>query len=456
MTEDSFAIDTQYGRVRGFDKNGMRTWLGIPYARAARFEAPQAAEPWSGVRDAVSPAPMCPQGFGGRRPKVPEGVAEDCLTVNIWAPPADGRRRPVMFWIHGGAFMAGGANQYDGQEFARLHDIVVVGINYRVGVLGFVNFGDALGLPSIPSNLGLRDQIAALRWVHDNVGAFGGDPTRVTIVGQSAGSMSVSLLMLCKEAWPYFRGAVLQSGALNLLHDREKSIFVARGYAEKLGLNQGSLEKLRALDVNALLDAQGEVQKLTPNGIPASPWYDGELLPDSYIAAQAAPVAQVPIMAGATRQEVRLFDLLPGPRILPTRRADIEPMLRHQLPQKAEAILRSYPESSTDRSGERSDLLYAHAQFRRAARAHPAGLVLSLRLRPPHCRGDPWSGPHVHVADERHQGGARARRLDERASRRARPAHACARGRIRARGRPGSGLAALRSAALRHQDLRFD
>jgi para-nitrobenzyl esterase len=311
------------------------------------------------VRSAKRPAPQSPQVYTGKllakRPK----FDEQCLALNIWAPPADGRLRPVLFFIHGGAFIMGGGDPYDGENLAAAGDIVVVTINYRLGVLGFVNFAEALGIPDLPSNLGLRDQIAALHWVKDNITAFGGDPKRVTICGESAGSMSVSLLMLCREAWPLFHGAIMQSGAVSMIHSREASVQCAKLYTERLNLKQGSLEDLRAIPVEDLLKAQIEVQKAMTQTIPAAPWFDSALLPESLAAAHHAQTAPVPLIAGFNREEIRTFEILPGPAILPTKRGDLDHVLRAQVPAaEAERIISAYPRTQQGDRALGTDLTF--------------------------------------------------------------------------------------------------
>lgn len=392
-------VQTRAGRIAG-TQNGMhRRWLGIPYARAARFGAPEPVEPWQGERDANRFGKQCPQQYGGKvRPEVLESevFGEDCLYLNVYVPEGAGPGPfPVMVWIHGGAFMAGGANSYDASRLAEEGGIVVVTINYRVGVLGFVNFGEALGIPAIPGNLGLRDQIAALEWVRDNIDGFGGDPSRVTICGQSAGSMSVSLLMLSPKARGLFHGAVMQSGAVSLIHDRERSLADARRFAEVLGLDQSSLERLRTMPLADLITAQARVGGQLSNAIPAAPWYDGDVLPASFEQAVAHDVAPVPLLAGATRDEIRLFDLMPGD-ILPSKWEDLEHLLRAQLGKAhAARILATYPRSKKGRIALGSDLAFCmptrHFAERHAARqptwfyrfdyAHPiAGATHGLDL----------------------------------------------------------------------------
>ena len=356
-------IRTAAGPIEGASADGIRHWFGVPYAKAERFAPPEPVEPWTTPRTATAMAPQCPQMYGSNAKRARSAgpdYGEDCLALNIWSPEgAETGSRPVFFWIHGGAFVAGRCNGYVGAELAQAGDRVVVGINYRLGVLGFVNFGEALGLPQIPSNLGVRDQIAALAWVRDNIAAFGGDPGRVTIAGQSAGSMAVSLLMLCRPAWPLFHGAIMQSGAVSLIQDQETSRRIARRYAELLDLNQGDLDRLRHLNLQRLFEAQGTIDGEERNGLPAAPWYDGELLPASLAEAHARPTAAVPLLAGATREEVRLFELMPGD-ILPTRWTDLEALLRSQLPAAhAARILAAYPRTKAGRRALASDLSFA-------------------------------------------------------------------------------------------------
>ncbi|MBB5686694.1 carboxylesterase/lipase family protein [Sphingobium boeckii] len=376
----NLTIVTKSGAVRGMVSGGVRRWLGLPYAHAARFAAPQPPKPWEDERDASVHGPQCPQMYGNSAKRAhldAPGFAEDCLTLNIHVPEggADEGRKPVYVWIHGGAFVAGSGNPYDGSAMAKNGDIIVVTINYRLGVLGFVNFGEALGLPEIPSNLGLRDQIAALTWIRDNIAAFGGDPGRVTIGGQSAGSMSVSLLLQAPAAWPLFQGAIMQSGAVSLVHSREKSRTIARQYAKVLDLDQGRLEPLRTMDIRRLFEAQGVVGAANPGSIPSAPWFDDDLLPASLADAHASPSASVPLLAGAARDEIRLFELMPGD-ILPTRWAVLEALLNDQLgAEHAAQILATYPRTKAGRRALASDLTFlmpARNFAERHARHSPA------------------------------------------------------------------------------------
>ena len=414
-------IETASGVVEGISAKSMKRWLGIPYATAERFDLPRPVTRWSGVRNATKLGAELPQAFGERMRINDPLVSEDALLLNIYVPEKPSTKpRPVFFWIHGGAFISGSSNIYDGTDLAIRGDMIVVTINYRLGVLGFVNFGDALGMPQIPSNLGLRDQIAALRWVKENIAAFGGDPNRVTIAGESAGSMSVSLLMLASEAWPYFHGAIMQSGAVSLIHSREKSIAVARRYCEILDLKQGDLDRLRNFDLKTLFQTQAQVQKNQTGTIPAAPWFDGAFLPASLADAHGAPTANVPLVAGWNREEVRLFEWMPGPRILPMNRAQSAPLLYGQLERShAERILAAYPDTkkgnralATQLTFGMPTLHFAERQSRRAPTWHyrfdyshflfGAGHAVDLpflfnfsRLAAAFIRGGPLSGKRL-------------------------------------------------------------
>ena len=201
---EELVVRTKAGELRGAYENGIAVFRGVPYAAAPvgelRFAPPQPAPAWQGVRDATQDGPIPPQGRSRlahvmgdfERPQ-----SEDCLTLNIWTPAADSKKRPVLVWIHGGAFASGAGSLpwYSGERFAANGDVVVVSINYRLGALGF------LCLPGVSDgNLGLLDQVAALRFVRDNIAAFGGDPDNVTVVGQSAGAASIAILMTMPQA----------------------------------------------------------------------------------------------------------------------------------------------------------------------------------------------------------------------------------------------------------------
>ena len=318
---------TRQGRVEGEEVGGLAVFKGIPYAAppvgARRWLAPQPPEPWSGVRSAKS--------FGGTAPQntvvldvlpafvIKEPQREDCLYLNVWTPRADGARRPVLVWIHGGAFTIGSGAQslYDGAALAKRGDVVVVTINYRLGALGFLRLAE-LTNGAIPStgNEGILDQVAALAWVRENIAAFGGDPENVTIFGESAGGMSVGTLLGLPGARGLFHKAIPQSGASSTANTRAKSVKIAEAFASKLGVGRG--DELRGATVEQILRAQaalapapGTVLDPEIGAMPLQPVVDGEVQPRLALESVAAGSASgVAVMIGSTLEEWKLF--LPG------------------------------------------------------------------------------------------------------------------------------------------------
>ena len=212
----SGVVQTVAGMVRGTVAPDHRLFAGIPYAAPPvgplRWQPPAPAPAWQGVRDATRIGPRCLQDPGGD-PEFGRQTDEDCLTLNVWTPPmrAGGGQRPVMVWIHGGAFISGSAGIYDSRWLATRGDMIVVTINYRLGAMGFLAH-PALGPAGDVGNYGLADQQAALRWVRDNIAEFGGDPGKVTMAGESAGGMSVCDHLVAPESAGLFRSAIIQSG----------------------------------------------------------------------------------------------------------------------------------------------------------------------------------------------------------------------------------------------------
>jgi para-nitrobenzyl esterase len=323
----TLVVRTPYGLVAGNQENDVAVFRGIPYARPPvgelRFRAPLPPEPWDGPRDATRFGPIAMQNpspmdsvFGRvERP----AASEDCLTLNVWTPAVSseflvpgsesapfqpgarnqgpGTRRPVMVWIHGGAFVGGSGSTpwYDGTSFAARGDVVLVTLNYRLGALGFLHLADLGGDAFAGSgNIGILDQVAALRWVRDSIAAFGGDPENVTIFGESAGAMSVGTLLGLPEARGLFRRAILQSGGAGNIKPAEAATEIARQMLAALDLGPHQLESLRTVPAEALLTAQAKVTEANRGGtgIPFEPVIDGTVLPgpvlDSVAAGEAA------------------------------------------------------------------------------------------------------------------------------------------------------------------------
>jgi para-nitrobenzyl esterase len=315
---------TTNGKVEGREKEGVVLFAGIPYAAPPvgelRFKAPRPHELWEGARPAQRFGPAAPQLQGeGLTNAMPVRWDEDCLTLNVSTPAVDAGRRPVLVWIHGGAFRngQGGIPWYNGARFAANGDIVVVSLNYRLGALGFAHlarFGDEYAASGLNGTL---DQVAALEWVRDNIAAFGGDPDNVTIAGESAGAMSVGVLLGMPRAAGLFRRAILESGAAHHTLPAEGAEKVTDLFCETLGTP--SIEDLLAASVQDILSAQakidamagpgvGGVNRLGLTSLPFSPVVDGRALPQSPREAmkQGASV-EVSVIIGTNRDETTLF-----------------------------------------------------------------------------------------------------------------------------------------------------
>lgn len=308
-------IRTTAGTVLGQWENAVAVFRGIPYAQppfgALRFRAPAPARPWQGVRDAVEFGPPVPQ--AGSETRMPGAGGTDCLTLNVWTPDPGAARLPVMVWIHGGGYQEGtSANPHtDGSVLAR-SGVVVVSMNYRVGVEGFAHIAGA------PDNRGILDQAAALRWVQDNIGAFGGDAGNVTVFGQSAGAGCIAALLAMPTAAGLFRRAIPQS-VPGTFFSPELAAAVSAAIAAEAGAGP-TVSDLAEVDPRVLVDAKNAVLRKMPAFVDTwgpmaltpslfSPVVDGAVLPVAPWAALAAGAARgTDLLVGHTRDEYRLFN----------------------------------------------------------------------------------------------------------------------------------------------------
>ena len=323
-------------------------WRGVPYAEQPvgprRFQAPGPLKPWSGIRDAREHGPLPPQtksfvGGGRDDPKVRD---EACLTLTVWSPDTTASL-PVMVWIPGGAFVygAGQFQLYNGSRLAANGNVVVVNLTYRIGVFGGFELGD-LG-EGFDDNLALRDQIAALRWVRDNIAAFGGDPQRVTVFGESAGGTSVLALLASPAARGLVHRAIAQSPALPLIADRELRAQRAQAFMTHLGV---PVDCVKELPQRRLRHAAGMVQLESAATTPTLAYgltHGTELLPRHPIdAARAGQVARVPLIIGTNSHEASMFAWTKPP-MLPTTEASIEAYFDRTGPEVKESVLQAYP-----------------------------------------------------------------------------------------------------------------
>jgi para-nitrobenzyl esterase len=323
-------VETSNGRLRGTTRDGVRAFLGISYAAppvgANRLRPPQPVAPWAGVRDAtvLGPEPPQPQ-FGMEAagglvfdPAVP---GDDCLNLNVWTPDPGATGLPVMVWSPGGSFHWSSGGSYDGSRFAR-DGVVCVTINWRTGADGFLYFGEG----DDGANLGLLDQVAALTWVRDNIAAFGGDPARVTLFGESAGAMSIGVLLSMPRAEGLFRRAVLQSGAAHHVIPAAAAARVGARLAEVLGV-PATREAVAQVPVDRLLEAQGQVdqevvtspdpavwgEEVVASIMPFHPVVDGDVVPAEPIQRIAAGAsADVDVLVGTNSDDWRMFPVLGG------------------------------------------------------------------------------------------------------------------------------------------------
>ena len=315
----TLVVTTHQGQLRGIVQDSVCSWKGIPYAQAPvgelRFRAPQPPLTWTGVRDASHTGFVAPQ--LRRATNETNKRNEDCLTLNVWSPAADGRKRPVMFWIHGGGFLvgSGSAEMYDGANLSKNEDVVVVTINYRLGALGFLYFNDIKGKQTgFDDNLGIRDQVAALQWVHDNIASFGGDPDATTIFGESAGAISVLTLLGVPSAHGLFRRAIVESAPPESLFNPTVGTAFTSRYLKELGISTDNLQKLKTISADTFVASMDRLitelmHEPTTVKVP-SPVVDGTFITEDPITAiQNGKAAGIDLMIGTNKDESTLLAL---------------------------------------------------------------------------------------------------------------------------------------------------
>jgi para-nitrobenzyl esterase len=366
-------VTLSLGQLEGTCQEGVFTFKGVPFARPPvgewRWLPPQPIEPWQGVLQARQFGTTAPQNLMLPGPDLmgePEPQSEDCLYLNIWSPGLDNKRRPVMVWIHGGAFSIGSGSSpmHEGSVLARRNDVVVVTLNYRLNLLGFLNLKEATdGKIPATGNEGLLDQVAALKWVQEHIAAFGGDPDNVTIMGESAGSMSIACLLTIPAAKGLYHKAIMESGVGTTTMPLEKAAKVGRLLLEVTGISSDDIEALYALTVDQLLAAEIEMRKRM-----AQPWeplrvtvtapvMDGEVMAQMPTQAIARGVAKhIPMIVGSNLDEWKLF-LIFEPNKEKIDRAQIVERLGYVIPSKhVEEIVERYYQARSKRGDDTSPL----------------------------------------------------------------------------------------------------
>ncbi len=330
---DAPIVDTTYGPVRGISDGTVSAWLGVRYAAppvdALRWRAPQPPQPWTEPADASEVGPVCAQPTDPRIP-IDLGARQgaDCLNLNVWVPgrgersdggsPGGSASKPVLVWVHGGAYVLGSGAQplYHGRRLAVDDDVVVVTLNYRLGAFGFLDLS-SFGA-DFDTNLGLRDVLFALHWVRDNIAAFGGDPDRVTLFGESAGGGVITALLGSPAAAGLFHRAIVQSSPVTSVYDQNRARRTAELFLAELGLSTGDTDQLTTVPETALVTASkqlfNDVPRQSPGTLAFVPIVDGDVVPD-YPAqlARTGRTAAVPLIIGTNQHEAALFRWMRSP-----------------------------------------------------------------------------------------------------------------------------------------------
>ncbi|MFJ4038515.1 carboxylesterase/lipase family protein [Microbacterium sp. NPDC090007] len=342
------------GLFRGRVVNASRRWLGIHYAVAPtagrRWRDPEPAARADTVVDADAFAPACPQPANAALP-LGAGVVqdEDCLALNIWAPDAESPApRPVMVWLHGGAYVFGAASQgtYDGTHLSANGDVVVVTVNYRLGPFGFVDLSSVFPDAGFAANLALRDVLLALRWVADNISAFGGDPDRVTVFGESAGGGLVTTLLATPSASGLFHRAIAESSPASSVYGRERAAQVAARFVELTGVDAqdpAAATTLATMDADRLVAAAqrlfADVPTSAPGTLAFAPLVDGDLVPEAPVSVlRDGRGLPVPLLIGTNKDEASLFAYMKSP-LIPITGDRIEKMFADMAAENPEVVL---------------------------------------------------------------------------------------------------------------------
>jgi len=362
---DPSLVETTSGRLQGAYSNSVRVFKGIPYAKPplgqCRFMAPEPPEPWAGTRAALALGARSVQDENalGLAPDVlrllavsdPPPISEDCLTLNVWSPPGGGRR-PVMVWLHGGAFIAGSGSApwVDGSRLCRAGHVVVVTVNHRLGALGYLRLADLLGAEFADAEVaGMLDLVAALTWVRDNIAGFGGDPGNVTIFGESGGGAKVAVLMAMPGAKGLFHKAIIQSGPAVEMAGPEDGMRTTRQVLAELGLGAAAAARLRDVPARDILAAQSAVRRSISRLAFAerrkqgfNPVIGGRHFPAGPFAPAAPAVsAEVPLIIGSNKDEMTLF-LGHAPWLATLDEAGLAARAREMIGAHGDAVLAGY------------------------------------------------------------------------------------------------------------------
>jgi len=391
---DIAVAHTESGKVRGYLHDGIYIFKGIPYAKAERFMPPVKPDTWKGIRSSTAWGPVCPL---MTPPSVNSDeneflfqhdwgyMDEDCLRVNVWTPGIDdGKKRPVMVWIHGGGYTFGSSQElpsYDGESLSKTGDIVFVSLNHRLNVLGFTDLS-AFGEKYKSSvNAGMLDLVAALEWVRDNIAGFGGDPGNVTIFGQSGGGGKVSTLMYAPSAKGLFHRAIVQSGTSPRFQEQEITRRIGKALVEELGIEPSEIDSIQKVPYTDLAAAaQSALKKVRKQladegrsqmgfGFGMSPTLDGDFLPYQPTDLKGLAISNdVPLMIGTTKNEFSVVAWR-APKMRNASLEEVTSFIQDKYGDKADAYIaavkKAYPNAAKP-----TDLIDVDTMFRRGAVEH--------------------------------------------------------------------------------------
>jgi para-nitrobenzyl esterase len=357
--------DTESGKVQGFVHTGTYTFRGIPYAQAERFMPPTKVPKWEGIRLALVYGYISPQVISHKYDDVEMFISDkrfwiqddNCQNLNIWTPGLkDGKKRPVMVWLHGGGFFSGSSIElkaYDGDNLSKKGDVVVVTVNHRLNVVGFLDLSAYGEKYKYSGNAGIMDLVAALEWMKNNITSFGGDPNNVTIFGQSGGGGKVATLMAAHAAKGLFHRAIIESGGVSVT-DQKMSRRVADLTLQNAGLDKSQVDQLQKLPYDKLVEASDKANKTVAaeygikggmfgSGMSWSPVGDGDYIPAQPFGAAAPEVSRdVPLMVGTTLNE---FGTLPNPKLSGRENwglDEVKTYLKERYGDRAEAVVAAF------------------------------------------------------------------------------------------------------------------